>query len=85
MFLGYSSVSKAFRVFNLPRKTFEEIARVTLDEGSFIHDQIDHPSSILNEVTYSPSDLVPEFLLSHFELVVPNVYQLINSQPISDD
>ncbi|XP_023730984.1 uncharacterized protein LOC111878708 [Lactuca sativa] len=53
VFLGYSSVSKGFKVFNLLKKTIEETTRFTFIEDSFIHDRIDHPSSILSELTSS--------------------------------
>nr|KAJ0204851.1 hypothetical protein LSAT_V11C500260180 [Lactuca sativa] len=52
---------------------------------SFIHDQVDHSSSILNELTYGPSDPVLELLPCDAEPVVPNVDQLISSQSISED
>ena len=53
VFLGYSSVSKAFGVLNISRQIIEETVHVTFDEDSFICDQVDHPSSILNELTFS--------------------------------
>nr|KAJ0187750.1 hypothetical protein LSAT_V11C900484110 [Lactuca sativa] len=83
VFLGYSSVSKAFRLFNLSRQIVEETIHVTFDEDSFIHDQVDHPSSILNELTYSPSDPFPKLL--SVDPIVPNVDQLIRCQPIFED
>ena len=70
VFLGYSSISKTFRVFNISRKTIEETIPATFDEDSFIHDRIDHPSSILNELTYSPSDPIHDFLPNDTELIV---------------
>lgn len=72
VFLGYFSVSKDFRVFNFSRKIIEETIHVNFDEHSFIHDQVDHPSSILNKHTYNPSDPVLEFLQSDVELLTPN-------------
>ena len=85
MFLGYSSVSKAFEVFNISRQNVEEKTHVTFDEDSFIHDRVDHPSSIMNELTYSPSEPIPYFLPNDTEFVVPNVDQIMNSHPISED
>lgn len=85
VFQGYTSVSKAFRVINLSRKTVKETAHVIFDEVSFFHDWIDHPSSIMNELTYSPSDIVLYLLPRNTELVVHNVNQIISSQPISKD
>nr|KAJ0217888.1 hypothetical protein LSAT_V11C300153740 [Lactuca sativa] len=84
VFLGYSSISKVFKVFNLSWQTFDETAHVTFEEDSFIRDRVDHPSSILNELTYSPLDQVLEFFPSVVEPVVPNFDQLISSQPISE-
>nr|KAJ0207541.1 hypothetical protein LSAT_V11C500277770 [Lactuca sativa] len=84
-FIGYSSVSRAFRVFNLSRKIVEETTHVSFDEESFIHDRVGHSSLILNKLTYGPSDPVPEFLPSDTEPVVPNVDKLISSQLISED
>nr|KAJ0214569.1 hypothetical protein LSAT_V11C400182580 [Lactuca sativa] len=78
-------VSKAFRVFNLSRKIVEETTKVTFDEDFLFHDRVDHPSSILNELTYSPSDLDPEYLPNDVQHVFPNVDQFIRSQPISKD
>nr|KAJ0215706.1 hypothetical protein LSAT_V11C300127420 [Lactuca sativa] len=61
-FLSYSIICKAFSIFNLLRKIVEEIAHFSFDKYSFIHDPADHPSSVLNEHTYSPLDHIPEFL-----------------------
>ena len=36
VFLGYSSVYKPFRVFNISRQIVEETAHVTFNEDSFI-------------------------------------------------
>ena len=83
--LGYSNISKAFRVFNLSRQIVEETIHVTFDEDSFIHDRVDHPSSILNDLTYSPSEPVPELLSNNDDPVVSNVDQLISSQSIYED
>nr|KAJ0203407.1 hypothetical protein LSAT_V11C500239450 [Lactuca sativa] len=80
IFLGYSSLSKAFRVFNISRN-----CSCHLQRRPFIHDRFDHPSSILNELTYSPSYPVPDFLLNDYEPVVPNIDQFISSQPITKD
>lgn len=85
MFLGYSSVSKAFKVFNFSRETVEETDHVTFDEDSFIHDRIDHPPSILSEFTLSPSDHFPEFLPNVTDHVVHNIYQIVNSHSDSED
>nr|KAJ0219318.1 hypothetical protein LSAT_V11C300121810 [Lactuca sativa] len=85
VFLGYSSVSKAFRVFNISRKTIEETTHVTFEEDSIIFDRISHPSSILNELTFIPSDPIPDLLPNDTKPGVPNVDQIINSQPIFED
>nr|KAJ0207840.1 hypothetical protein LSAT_V11C500261860 [Lactuca sativa] len=85
VFLGYSSVSKAYRVFILSRQIVEETIHVTFNENPFLHDRVDHPSSILYELTYSPSDPVPELLSNDDDPIVPNVDQLISSQPIPED
>nr|KAJ0212045.1 hypothetical protein LSAT_V11C400207420 [Lactuca sativa] len=82
VFLGYSSISKAFRVFNLSRKLAEEKICVAFDEESIIHD---HHSSILNVLTYSPLDPFPELLSNDVDPAIPNINQLISSQPISED
>ena len=42
VFLGYSSVSTAFKVFSLSRQIVEETDHVTFDVDSFMHDRIDH-------------------------------------------
>nr|KAJ0218442.1 hypothetical protein LSAT_V11C300132070 [Lactuca sativa] len=73
VFLGYSSISKALSVFNLSRQTVEETAHATFDEDSFIHDWIDHPSYILNELTHSPLYSIPKFLPNDTEVFAPNV------------
>ncbi|KAL7610740.1 hypothetical protein Lser_V15G11779 [Lactuca serriola] len=85
LFLEYSSVSKVFRVFNLSRKIIEETALVMFDEDSFIHDRIDHPSSILSELTFSPLDPVPKLLQNVTDPVVPDIDQIINSHSDSKD
>lgn len=85
VFLGYSSISKAFMVFNLSRQTVDETTHVTFDEDLFIHDRVDHPSLIFHELTYSPSNHILEFMPNDTKPVVPNVDQIINSQPISED
>nr|KAJ0224455.1 hypothetical protein LSAT_V11C100033920 [Lactuca sativa] len=85
VFLGYSSISKAFRVFNLLRQTVEETSHVTFDEDSFINDEVNHPTSIMNELTYSPLDLVLDVLPNDIEHVAPNVDQFINLQLIFKD
>lgn len=79
VFLGCSSVSKAFLVFNLLRKTEEETAHFTFNEESFIHDLIDRHSSILNELTFSSSDHIPNLLLNVTEPIVPNANQFVDS------
>lgn len=55
IFLGYSSVYKAFIVF-FSIQSVEESTQVTFDEDSFIQYQTDRPASILTELTFSPSD-----------------------------
>ena len=39
----------------------------------------------MNELTYSPSDDIPEFFPNGVDPVVTNVDQLINPQPIFED
>ena len=78
-------MSKDFRVFNLSRKTIEKIAHVTFIKDSFIHDQIDHPSSISSELNFIPSDPNSKFLPDVTELVFPNVDHIISSQSNSED
>ena len=50
IFLGYSSVSKAYRVFNKHSETVEESPHVTFEEDAFPSDAVDHPASILEEL-----------------------------------
>nr|KAJ0221321.1 hypothetical protein LSAT_V11C200083760 [Lactuca sativa] len=85
VFLGYSSISKAFIVINLSRKIVEETILVAFDEDPFIHDRVDHHSLILNEFTFSPLDPIIELLSNEFDPIVPNVDQLISSQLIPVD
>ena len=56
IFLGYSSISKAFRVFNKKRRIVEESIHVKFDEDSYSPDQINHPPSILDELISNPDD-----------------------------
>ena len=56
IFLGYSAVSKAYRVFNSSRQTIEESAHVKFNEDDFPHSPTDHPACILTELTQCPSD-----------------------------
>ncbi|KAL4590852.1 hypothetical protein LXL04_003796 [Taraxacum kok-saghyz] len=51
IFLGYSSISKAFRVFNKHSEMVEESPHVTFEEDAFPSDAVDHPASILEELT----------------------------------
>ena len=44
-FLGYSSVSKAYRVFNKHSQTVEESPHVKFEEDAFSSDAVEHPAS----------------------------------------
>lgn len=55
------------------------------DKESFIHDQITYPPSILSELTFSPSDPLPESLPNVIQPVVPNIDQIINSHSDTED
>ena len=72
-------------MFNISRQTSDETTHITFDKDSLIHDQIDHPSSIMNKLTFNPSDPDSEFLSNVTKPVVPNVDHVINSQPNSED
>lgn len=85
VFMGYSSVSKAIKVFSLSRKTIEESNHVNLDEGSFIHDRIYYLSSILSELTSSSLDPIHELLWNIVEPVVSNIDLIINSHSDTKD
>nr|KAJ0191705.1 hypothetical protein LSAT_V11C800438430 [Lactuca sativa] len=76
VFLVYCSMSK------LPGKL---LISHSMKTHSFIHDRIDHPSSIVNELTFRPLDVVPNFLLNDTKPIVPNIDQIFNSQPNSKD
>ena len=57
IFLGYSSVSKAYRVFNKHSQIIEESPHVKFEEDAFSSDAMDHPASILDELIYiSPEE-----------------------------
>lgn len=85
VFISYSNVSKAFMVFNFSWKTVEDTSHVTFDEDSFIHGHIDHPSSILSELTFSTSNPIPQFFPNVIQPVVPNIDQIVNSHFDSED
>ncbi|KAL4573803.1 hypothetical protein LXL04_020621 [Taraxacum kok-saghyz] len=70
IFLGYSSESKAYRVFNSKSQSIEELAHVKIDDDSYPSSRIDHPAHVLHELTLCPSDEPSEDLL---EPIVPDI------------
>lgn len=53
VFVGYSSIFKAFRVYNLRRKKVEDYIHVKFYEESYLVSSEDHSSSILDKLTTS--------------------------------
>ncbi|TLX67060.1 transposase family protein, partial [Labilibacter sediminis] len=54
IFVGYSSISKAFRVFRADRQRIEESIHVKFDEDSYTDERVDHSSIIFSELLASP-------------------------------
>nr|KAJ0217213.1 hypothetical protein LSAT_V11C300138650 [Lactuca sativa] len=59
IFVGYSSISKAFRVFHVNRQCIEESIHVKFDEESYTDEKVIHSSSIFQELLSCPFDKVP--------------------------
>nr|KAJ0217090.1 hypothetical protein LSAT_V11C300105640 [Lactuca sativa] len=59
IFVGYSSISKAFRVFHVNRQCIEESIHVKFDEESYTDEKVTHSSSIFQELLSCPFDEVP--------------------------
>nr|KAJ0209313.1 hypothetical protein LSAT_V11C400176430 [Lactuca sativa] len=59
IFVGYSSISKAFRVFHVNRQCIEESTHVKFDEESYTDEKVTHSSSIFQELLSCPFDEVP--------------------------
>nr|KAJ0188603.1 hypothetical protein LSAT_V11C900505350 [Lactuca sativa] len=59
IFVGYSSISKAFRVFHVNRQCIEESIHVKFDEESCTNGKVIHSSSIFQELLSCPFDKVP--------------------------
>nr|KAJ0227304.1 hypothetical protein LSAT_V11C100050010 [Lactuca sativa] len=59
IFVGYSSISKAFRVFHVNRQCIEESIHVKFDEESCTDEKVIHSSSIFQELLSCPFDKVP--------------------------
>ena len=81
MFVGYSSVSKVYRVFNNKRKKIEESINVTFDHASVVHSMSNQTElTLLNELVHinSQSD-VPSSTSSGGE------YQVQHQESDSED
>nr|KAJ0194309.1 hypothetical protein LSAT_V11C800413730 [Lactuca sativa] len=59
IFVGYSSISKAFRVFHVNRQCIEESIHVKFDEESYTDEKVTHSSSIFQELLSCSFDEVP--------------------------
>nr|KAJ0208966.1 hypothetical protein LSAT_V11C400171360 [Lactuca sativa] len=59
IFVGYSSISKAFRVFHVNRQCIEESIHVKFDEESYTDKKVTHSSSTFQELLSCPFDEVP--------------------------
>lgn len=65
-FLGYGNEPKAYKVFEVNSQIVEENSHVMFDDDTYKNDLVDHPASILYELTHYPSkdyDLI-EFVIS---------------------
>ena len=54
IFLGYSAISRAFRVFNTKDQIVQESIHVKFEEDYYPKDSIEHPASILDELIKCP-------------------------------
>nr|KAJ0202945.1 hypothetical protein LSAT_V11C500297570 [Lactuca sativa] len=59
IFVGYSSISKAFRVFHMNKQCIEESIHAKFDEESYTDEKVAHSSSIFQELLSCPYDEVP--------------------------
>nr|KAJ0205329.1 hypothetical protein LSAT_V11C500228860 [Lactuca sativa] len=59
IFVGYSSISKAFRVFHVNRQCVEESIHVKFDEESYTDEKVTHSPSIFQELLSCPFDEAP--------------------------
>nr|KAJ0227041.1 hypothetical protein LSAT_V11C100046250 [Lactuca sativa] len=59
IFVGYSSISNAFRVFHMNRQCIEKSIHVKFDEESYTDEKVTHSSSIFQELLSCPYDEVP--------------------------
>nr|KAJ0185610.1 hypothetical protein LSAT_V11C900471260 [Lactuca sativa] len=59
IFVGYSSISKSFRVFHVNRQCIEESIHMKFDEESYTDEKVTHSSSIFQELLSCPFDEVP--------------------------
>nr|KAJ0190060.1 hypothetical protein LSAT_V11C800416990 [Lactuca sativa] len=59
IFVGYSSISKAFRVFHVNRQCIEESIHVKFDEESYTDEKVTHSPSIFQELLSCPFDEAP--------------------------
>nr|KAJ0216285.1 hypothetical protein LSAT_V11C300154280 [Lactuca sativa] len=59
IFVGYSSFSKAFRVFHVNRQCVEESIHVKFDEESYTDEKVTHSPSIFQELLSCPFDEAP--------------------------
>ncbi|KAL4557118.1 hypothetical protein LXL04_035288 [Taraxacum kok-saghyz] len=81
IFFGYSSMSKAFRVFNTHSQTIEESAQVKFEEDAFSNNSVVHPGSILSELISTSSKIQ-----GLVELIVPCVPDPKETQtPLPED
>nr|KAJ0216892.1 hypothetical protein LSAT_V11C300128750 [Lactuca sativa] len=59
IFVGYSSISKAFCVFHVDRQCVEESIHVKFDEESYTDEKVTHSPSIFQELLSCPFDESP--------------------------
>nr|KAJ0205508.1 hypothetical protein LSAT_V11C500231720 [Lactuca sativa] len=59
IFVRYSSISKAFRVFHVNRQCVEESIHVKFDEESYTDEKVTHSPSIFQELLSCPFDEAP--------------------------
>ena len=84
IFLGYSIVFKAYRVFNKHSQTVEESPHVTFEEDAFSRDTVEHPASILEElISVSPEKKFNPIIA--FEDTLQSTPEVPESEDQADD
>nr|KAJ0218253.1 hypothetical protein LSAT_V11C300155830 [Lactuca sativa] len=73
IFVGYSFISKAFRVFHVNRQCVEESIHVKFDDESYTDEKVTHSPSIFQELISCPFDEAPfaEDKIDSSESIIP--------------